>query len=86
MAATGVLFANTPLLHNTQTWSCSWFAGAGLLQPAILDSKPAIPLKINEIKLWLLQLILQKVFGLTLEFRNENVSKTTLFETEAAST
>jgi hypothetical protein len=34
-----------------------------------------------EIKLWLLQLILQRVFGLTLEFRSVVVSERTVYET-----
>jgi hypothetical protein len=33
-----------------------------------------------EIKLWILQLILRKMFGLTLEFRREHESKRSLFE------
>jgi hypothetical protein len=36
---------------------------------------------VHEIKPWLLQLILQKVFGLTLEFRYIGVSKTSVFDT-----
>jgi hypothetical protein len=36
---------------------------------------------VHEIKPWLLQLILQKVFGLTLEFRYIGVSKTDVFDT-----
>jgi hypothetical protein len=36
---------------------------------------------VHEIKPWLLQLILQKVFGLSLEFRYKIVPKTTLSDT-----
>jgi hypothetical protein len=35
---------------------------------------------VHEIKPWLLQLILQKVFRLTLEFRPQHVSKRTVSE------